>query len=116
MIPELSLCAYKIRPLSMYNPRIKITTFSCFSVGCCIIERRLSVTNLSSENNLPMFRLNAPVVIRVKVGKVFSELKLVTDNLRNNLGLVIKGRQKPEGASHTYLHFQWAPDRIQICW
>ena len=44
-----------------------------------------------------MFQLNAPVVIRVKVGKVFSELKLVTDNLLNDLGLVIKGRQEPEG-------------------
>ena len=31
------------------------------------MKRRLSVTNLSSENNLPMFRLNAPVVIRAKV-------------------------------------------------
>ena len=48
---------------------------------------RLSGTNLSSENNLPMFRLNAPVIIRVKVafnrnvGKLFSELKLEMDNL-----------------------------------
>ena len=41
----------------------------------------LSVTNLSSENNLPTFRLNAPVIIRAKVSKLFSELKLVTDNL-----------------------------------
>ena len=31
------------------------------------IERRLSVTNLSLENNLLMFQLNAPVVIRAKV-------------------------------------------------
>ena len=30
------------------------------------MKRRLSVTNLSSENNLPTFRLNAPVVIRAK--------------------------------------------------
>ena len=64
------------------------------------MKRRLSVTNLSSENNLPMFWLNAPVVIRAigkivmrlralmttgafswNVGKLFSELKLVTDNL-----------------------------------
>ena len=57
------------------------------------MKRRLSVTNLSSENNLPTFRLNAPVVIRAKgwlmmtaafsrnVWKLFSELKLVTDNL-----------------------------------
>ena len=45
--------------------------FSGFSVGFCINEeRRLSVTNYSSENNLPTFRLNAPVVIRAKVNKV----------------------------------------------
>ena len=36
--------------------------------GCCHQDTsrrgRISVTNLSSENNLPMFQLNAPVVIR----------------------------------------------------
>ena len=32
-----------------------------------LVKSRLSVTNLSSENNLPMFWLNAPVIIRVKV-------------------------------------------------
>ena len=37
--------------------------------------KRLSVTNLSSENNLPMFQLNALVTIRAT-----SELKLVMDN------------------------------------
>ena len=55
----------------------------------CINEERLSVTNLSSENNLnnlPMFQLNAAVVIRAKassqnIGKLFSDLKLGTDNL-----------------------------------
>ena len=31
------------------------------------VKKRLSVTNLSSENNLPTFRLNAPVIIRAKV-------------------------------------------------
>ena len=30
-------------------------SFSCFSVGFCINEERLSVTNLSLEYNLPMF-------------------------------------------------------------
>ena len=30
-------------------------------------EERLSITNFSSNNNLPTFRLNAPVVITVKV-------------------------------------------------
>ena len=29
-----------------------------------LLKRRLFSTNLSSENNLPMFRLNAPVVFR----------------------------------------------------
>ena len=46
------------------------------------VKRRLSVTNLS--NNLLMFRLNAPVVIRAfnwNVGKLSSELKLVPNNL-----------------------------------
>ena len=38
--------------------------------------KRLSVTNLSSENNLPMFQLNALVTIRAHT----SELKLVMDN------------------------------------
>ena len=33
-------------------------------------REKLSAINLSLENNLPMFRLNAPVVIRVKVKKV----------------------------------------------
>ena len=48
---------------------------------------RLSVTNLSLDKTLLSFQLNAPVVIRTKdafsrnVGKVFTALKLVTDNL-----------------------------------
>ena len=53
--------------------------------GQDIHVKRLPGTNLSSENNLPMFRLNAPVVIREalsrNVGKLFSELKLVPDSL-----------------------------------
>ena len=52
------------------------------------MKRRLSVTNFSSENNLLMFRLNVPVLNALmttgtfsrNVGKLFSELKLVTDN------------------------------------
>ena len=42
--------------------------------------KRLSITNFSSENNLPMFQLNTPVVIK-NVGKLFSELKFIADNL-----------------------------------
>ena len=59
------------------------------------MKRRLSGTNLSSEINLPIFRLNVPVVVRVtkkealmttrafsqNVGKLFSDLKLLPDNL-----------------------------------
>ena len=50
------------------------------------MKRRLSIINLTLEINLPTFRLNSPVVIRVKllehpVEMSFSELKLVTDNL-----------------------------------
>ena len=33
------------------------------------MKRRLSVTNLSSENDLRTFQLNAPVVIKAKVKK-----------------------------------------------
>ena len=60
------------------------------------MKGRLSDTHLSSESNLPIFQLNAPNVIRPKekkkasmttrafsrnIGKLFSELKLVPDNL-----------------------------------
>ena len=53
------------------------------------LERKLSATKLSLENNMPMFWVNAPVVTMVKVmtgafsqnvGKVISEVKWVTDN------------------------------------
>ena len=54
------------------------------------MKRRLSGTNLSSENNLLTFSLNAPVVTFAlmttgafsrNVSKLLSELKLVPDNL-----------------------------------
>ena len=38
-------------------------SFSGFSVGCI---KRWSVTNLSLENNLPFFQLNAPIIITTK--------------------------------------------------
>ena len=51
-----------------------------------VMKRRLSIINLTLEINLLTFRLNAPVVIRVKllehsVEISFSELKFVTDTL-----------------------------------
>ena len=42
---------------------------------------RLSVTNLSSENNLLMFRLDGPVVIRIKVAEKFDKCPLNRDLL-----------------------------------
>ena len=42
----------------------------CLLYGCLThvkLKKRLSVTNFSSENNLLMFRLNAPVIIREKM-------------------------------------------------
>ena len=49
------------------------------------LKRRLPFANLSSENNLPTFRLNGCPddnrSIQSKHRKLFSELKLVTDNL-----------------------------------
>ena len=53
----------------------------CILTSAAWIKRRLSVTNFSSENNLLTFWLNAPVVIVANIGKLFSKLKLVTDNL-----------------------------------
>ena len=44
------------------------------------MKRRLSVTNLSSENNLLTFALMTTGALSRNVGKLFSELKLVTDN------------------------------------
>ena len=96
------------------------------------MKRKLSVTNLSSENNLPTFWLNAPVIIRAKVhhssrnhflpdnlrtsltlalmttgafnrnvGKLFSELKLVTDNLSLYLcSSQLRSHWKWESATH----------------
>ena len=49
---------------------LRYICFCFFSVASQLAStrmKRLSVTNFSSENNLPTFRLNAPVVIRVKV-------------------------------------------------
>ena len=46
-------------------------------VGASRKRERLSVTNLSLENNLPMFRLNTPVVIRMKgISTSWSKSKL----------------------------------------
>ena len=54
--------------LSLANNLTPFSGFSVdFSVGFCINEGY--VTNLSSENNLPMFQLNVPVVIRAEVKK-----------------------------------------------
>ena len=57
----------------------------CFSVASQLAPAKMS-RKVICYHNLPTFWLNAPVIIRVKafseyIGKLFSELKLVTDNL-----------------------------------
>ena len=67
-----------------------VTTFFPFTVYLilqmatnknCKQRERLSVTNLSSENNLPTFRVNAPVVIRVKVKEVQTNIAVYSHAL-----------------------------------
>ena len=55
-------------------------------------RERLSVTNLSLENNLLMFRLNAPVVIRAKVKEVRTALLFIAMHYRGYTSLEVKGR------------------------
>ena len=56
------------------------------------MKRRLSVTNLSSENNLPTFRLNAPVVIRAKVKRCEQTLLFIAMHYWGYTSLEVKGR------------------------
>ena len=61
---------------------------TCVAANTTFWRRRLSVTNFISENNLSTLRLNAPVFALMttgafsqNVGKLFTEIKLVTENL-----------------------------------
>ena len=78
------LCSSKIIWAFAFCVKFAIS-FSGFSVGFCINEEKgYLLTNFISENNLPTFQLNAPVVITFalittggfsrNVGKFFSEL------------------------------------------
>ena len=62
------------------------------SAKCHLLWRRLSVTNYSSENNLPMFRLNAPVVIRVKVKRCEQMLLFIAIHCWGYTSSEVKGR------------------------
>ena len=64
------------------------------------MKRRLSVTNLSSENNLPTFRLNDPVVIRAKVKKCEQTLLFVAMHYWGYTSLEVKGRWGPSLHPH----------------
>ena len=52
-------------------------SFSGFSVGSCTNERKVICYQLGLENNLLTFRLNAPVVIRVKVRRCKQTLPFI---------------------------------------
>ena len=53
--------------------------------------KRLSVTNLSLENNLPTFQLNAPVMIRAKVKEVQTSAAIYSHAL---LRILVIGGQR----------------------
>ena len=69
--------------LSIYSFMLSVAS----QLASAWMDRRLSVTNFRSENNLRTFWPNFPVALMTtgafsqNVGKLFSELKLVTDNL-----------------------------------
>ena len=57
-------------------------SFSGFPVGCCINREKVICYQLEFRKiTLPTFRLNAPVETGEMSAKLFSKLKLVTDNL-----------------------------------
>ena len=56
------------------------------------MKRRLSVTNFISENDLPTFQMNAPVVIRVKMKRFEQALLFVAMHYFGYMSLKVKGR------------------------
>ena len=90
---RLLLVTYPVpyQQLSLGTRLLHVNSTHKKSIKLAYIQTGMANEENSSEKNLPTFRLNAPVVIRVKVmttgafsrnvGKFFSELKLVTDNL-----------------------------------
>ena len=56
--------------------------------------RRLSVTNYSSQNNLPKFRLNAPVIIRAKVKRCEQTLLFIAIHYWGYTSLKVKGGRR----------------------
>jgi len=74
-----------LNSFSNFRILIYVRAFSGFSVGSCINEEKVIFYQLELGNNLPTFRLNAPVVTFAlmataafsHVAKLFSKLKLV---------------------------------------
>ena len=56
------------------------------------MKRMLSTTNLSSGNNLPMFQLNVPVIIRAKVKRCKQRLLFMAMHYWGYRSLEVKGR------------------------
>ena len=87
------------------------------------MKKRLSVTNFSSENNLPMFRLNAAVIIRVKVKRCEQTLLFIAMHYWGYMSLEVKCRwglllpastsQRSSNQGLPVLHLGWsAPLRM----
>ena len=79
-------CTEQFRPQQQQNILVASQLASAW------MKRRLSVTNLSLENNLLTFWLNAPVIIRVKVKRCKQTLLFTVMHYWGYTSLEVKGR------------------------
>ena len=84
-----SMCKVTIQDLFLQSWWPLMPIVNCHNK---LLKRRLSVTNLSSENNLQTFRLNAPVVIRVKVKRCKQTLLFIAMHYWGYTSLEVRGR------------------------
>ena len=70
---------------------INKSPFQVLESSPCHWRERLSVTNLSLENNLPTFGLNAPVVIREKVKRCEQMFLFIAMHYCGYMSLEVKG-------------------------
>ena len=90
-VNKFSLCLCQVRSALMYKLYTvaklivsminTMVNFSGFSVGFCINEEEDYLLPTRWENSLPMYRLNASVVIRAKVKEVRTNITIYSHTL-----------------------------------
>ena len=75
---------------------------------------RLSVTNLSSENNLLPFPLNAPVVIRWKSTSYFPTFQVIFQAQVDDRQLSLHSTEKPLKVHFVALSSSWSCDHSHV--